>query len=815
MKLLQPLLPLVLVSLAGNLQAQKVDVPEVNQNSLGCSLDWLSTNSRTYFIQYSSDMQRWDFMPSIHSGDGTMLSTGFQCNTPNFFLRLNWTDQPDGGDPNAADFDGEGLGSLEELQAIPQTNPLNFDTDGDLLSDGAEKSLDLNATVQDSDGNGILDSDEDFDGDGLSTLFELTSATPTDPQSVDSDNDGIIDGVEFALNLDPNSADSNNDGIFDADEDFDNDGVSNLIEQNTGSNLGNGLDGGVPPAANFRGVKVEVQRGRIVTNAISTIIDDAQGKRYPEGLPFSYAVSNGVNFSGEIFSGSNFSIDFLESQVLNSLNSPTNQWAFLRRNRFLVSSGYHTYNPRNISIGVNHYQAATSQYSVTKFRLTRLNPSPDRVEQHFVEVMEESSGFTTFNEERQNVTREVKSFTLTIPEGGTKSSPYTVQAPLKNEVQTTSRVLSINLQTFSGQDTSRAVPEDEEETVGAFTIANLNDTDGDGIVDNTDQIVQKADNAGAGVEDEVDLMKLIVTGPNTGRTKVTVVSGAIEFWENSTKETKITKEDNAIFIDAADLPKILWVEATNHSNALRDIELRLGWESPEQRLLDNLDTVKATAIWVKPTVNGILTSGQLPDDADDPKIINAFEQILNGRFGIELLLPPISIANYSIGFEFEIFPNGAGSEPSVTIDLSRQRESILWLFDGQWFGNPQENFPNGDIPNGDIPNDDSLSEELFSDEDNTPKNHHIYSIDNPSIPFGNFAKNRVTRAVKRGNFKEFVRIRFDRKPFSEENGVKQGSRSSDFLKWQFRGDLSFDNIWNLTEGQNILGAGHQPLGQQP
>lgn len=165
----------------------------------------------------------------------------------------------------------------------------------------------------------------------------------------------------------------------------------------------------------------------------------------------------------------------------------------------------------------------------------------------------------------------------------------------EHEPQGVVHLLPVDLTIHNGHGAAQPVPEKDEETLGAFTVANLNDTDGDGTVDNGDNTVKK----GAAGEDEEDLMKLIVKGPNLGRMKVTVVSGNVEFWEKSTKETKIAKQGNAIFIDGADLPKTLWVEATNHSNVLRDIELKLGFEAPDGTLTDDLDKVKATAVWAE------------------------------------------------------------------------------------------------------------------------------------------------------------------------------------------------------------------------
>lgn len=94
----------------------------------------------------------------------------------------------------------------------------------------------------------------DTDGDGLSDVFEISIGT--DPDSTDSDRDGVEDGVEFrVLNTDPANADTDGDGFSDGEEliggfdpliaggalpDLDNDGLADLYEEL------HGYDGGDP-----------------------------------------------------------------------------------------------------------------------------------------------------------------------------------------------------------------------------------------------------------------------------------------------------------------------------------------------------------------------------------------------------------------------------------------------------------------------------------------------------------------------------------------------------------------------------------------
>jgi len=118
-----------------------------------------------------------------------------------------------GGDGDA---DKDGLLKSEEKRL--GTNPNNFDTDGDGLSDGDEvRKYRTNPLKGDTDGDGLSDADEvlkyktdplkaDTDGDGLSDGDEI-SLTKTDPLKADTDGDGYNDGEEVKNKtnpLDPN-----------------------------------------------------------------------------------------------------------------------------------------------------------------------------------------------------------------------------------------------------------------------------------------------------------------------------------------------------------------------------------------------------------------------------------------------------------------------------------------------------------------------------------------------------------------------------------------------------------------------------------
>ena len=115
-----------------------------------------------------------------------------------------------------ADTDDDGLPNLIEKEI--GSDPYNPDTDGDNLPDGYEAlTLGTDPTKPDTDENGVLDCDEDFDEDGLTNLQEYELGT--EPYNDDTDGDGLNDGEEInTYNTDPLKKDTDDDGLEDGDE---------------------------------------------------------------------------------------------------------------------------------------------------------------------------------------------------------------------------------------------------------------------------------------------------------------------------------------------------------------------------------------------------------------------------------------------------------------------------------------------------------------------------------------------------------------------------------------------------------------------
>jgi hypothetical protein len=102
------------------------------------------------------------------------------------------------------------------------------DRDFDGVPDDLEEFLGLDPDNPDTDGDGILDGDEDFDRDGLTNVGEIVLQTDlqnpdTDGDGIrdgdeDTDFDGVTDGVESDNRTDPFKVDTDGDGIDDGSE---------------------------------------------------------------------------------------------------------------------------------------------------------------------------------------------------------------------------------------------------------------------------------------------------------------------------------------------------------------------------------------------------------------------------------------------------------------------------------------------------------------------------------------------------------------------------------------------------------------------
>ena len=196
----------------------------------------------------------WMTEPFIEDTDGDELKDGDEvklyATNPVIF------DEIDFEQGTGKDTDQDGLADEIEMRLGTDINYMDTDKDG--LPDGYEVHiLKTNPTKKDTDENGVLDSKEDFDEDGLNNAAEYVLGTNsycedtdndglgdkeevelgTDPLVEDTDQDGLPDGYEvYILQTNPAKRDTDENGVLDSKEDFDEDGLNNAGEYVLGTN---------------------------------------------------------------------------------------------------------------------------------------------------------------------------------------------------------------------------------------------------------------------------------------------------------------------------------------------------------------------------------------------------------------------------------------------------------------------------------------------------------------------------------------------------------------------------------------------------
>jgi hypothetical protein len=150
----------------------------------------------------------------------------------------NYQDSTPGtGLPAWADANGDGINDYYDTDKDGIMNSLDLDSDNDGIPDLVE------AGAVDSNGDGVIDSNADTNGNGLMDLYDPAAGgvsitnLDTDGDGVknahdlDSDNDGIPDVVEVA----GITSDTNNDGMIDNITDTDNDGYVDARDGDVGN----------------------------------------------------------------------------------------------------------------------------------------------------------------------------------------------------------------------------------------------------------------------------------------------------------------------------------------------------------------------------------------------------------------------------------------------------------------------------------------------------------------------------------------------------------------------------------------------------
>jgi Bacterial TSP3 repeat len=138
-------------------------------------VSWTSVDGRSYFFQVGDSLSLWHYASVIEFGDGGLVEWGFDAtdistwgftSTSKFFVRLKYADIPT-TDPDLADFDGDGIPNLAELNIGTDPFTINafVDSDNDGLPDAWEihywgNNLTLHSGIQDTDGDGLTNKEE-------------------------------------------------------------------------------------------------------------------------------------------------------------------------------------------------------------------------------------------------------------------------------------------------------------------------------------------------------------------------------------------------------------------------------------------------------------------------------------------------------------------------------------------------------------------------------------------------------------------------------------------------------------------------------
>jgi hypothetical protein len=357
---------------------------------------------------------------------------------------------------------------------------------------------------------------------------------------------------------------------------------------------------------------------------------------------------------------------------------------------------------------------------------------------------------------------------------------------------------------FNGQNGSKS------DGRGAVTVANLNDTDGDEIVDNIDPSVISTSGKG---RNEVDLMKLIIKKNvtiNPDQLFLKKIAGDISLWRTPNKGDSFAfNSDNVAFLSSLTFDSndeaILYVEAKSVSPTVKNINLQLNrYNGGSPEVCDNK---LATAFWFEGEIKQVDNSpSPIPGTNDLPyldndeligRINNLYISESGQRWGHGFFnsgdidtdtYTDLSDLNKRFGgrilFEFSIIPNITQGNNMLFIDITRQKKVRTHRFDH----NEEKislrtdmisffDFPEELNTNNELPNDDKNS----LDEDNLINNSFVYSIDVPATLLKR--DNFIAFLVQFMSFKEFVRIT----PYGSSNifGVNalKGSRASLKIPW--------------------------------
>ncbi len=153
----------MILSCSGALRAQTASSPSeglcaVPGTSAGVmQICWWGKAGRSYFLQTNPTLHplTWSYADVVETGANSVLSYSLvQSTAQRMFVRLVYTDSPNGGNAALADFDGDGLTNAQEVAALgPHSDPFVADSDWDGYSDSVEALVGTGANNQQSSPN--------------------------------------------------------------------------------------------------------------------------------------------------------------------------------------------------------------------------------------------------------------------------------------------------------------------------------------------------------------------------------------------------------------------------------------------------------------------------------------------------------------------------------------------------------------------------------------------------------------------------------------------------------------------------------------
>ena len=366
------------------------------------------------------------------------------------------------------------------------------------------------------------------------------------------------------------------------------------------------------------------------------------------------------------------------------------------------------------------------------------------------------------------------------------------------------------------------VSEENEVKVGAFSVANLNDTDSDGRVEK-DETGADAENQ---IANEKDMIKVIIkkvtdeTIAGSVTLEMTGDGTKVKLWKKQTKEGGVVNQREWAIADIPADGVVRWIEGLDKSAAVRDIAVVLKKKGAGGGFADGAELDKANLTFVWATQTGVehdrKTAAQLlaadawKNMTDPPKRhFTGAPPPFAGPFDGTGLLPINLIhgARNLIVNKFKVEPANVWKEPGVKFDVTRQSAGKLWLKVGNnWGLEESRTFPT---------EDEKANDDLYSwDESPSPNaSDEMFAIDAPGVGQDAFGDVLWWRA----NFREYIRVRFDgTKPSG--NSI-DGSRCSERYDWHMRHRLLKDGTkWKRDSGDapesgtNDIGPTHIEVG---